>query len=133
MTRLLRYLFSLEEDFRFDPTNCRKGLELLVADNTSRVLVAEHGGKVVAMCTGQQNVSTASGGISLLVEDVVVEENMQGLGIMSSLLDNLSDWACRNGIKRMQLLTDKNNTPALRFYASRDWQSTQLICLKKTL
>ena len=60
MTRLLSELFSLEADFQVDPERQRRGLELLLADARSCVLVAQGaGGEVIGMVTGQLVISTA--------------------------------------------------------------------------
>jgi len=40
-------------------------------------------------------------------------------------------WAKARGIRRMQLLADKTNKPALRFYRQRGWNRTNLICLRQ--
>ena len=37
---------------------------------------------------------------------------------------------CR-GLKRLQLLADKNNGSALIFYQKQGWQAAQLVCLRK--
>lgn len=94
------------------------------------VLVAEAQGLVVGMCTGQVLVSTAEGGLSLLVEDVVVAEQWRGRGVGCLLLAAINDWARANKVSRLQLLTDRNNIPALDFYRSLGWQITELICLR---
>ncbi|WP_163337477.1 GNAT family N-acetyltransferase [Desulfopila sp. IMCC35008] len=133
MIRLLQYLFSHEDDFHFIPEHCHKGLEILIEDDNSRVLVAVRENRVIAMCSGQQNVSTAMGGKSLLVEDVVVNAQEQGMGIGTALLNNLAGWARNQGCKRMQLLADETNKKALDFYQRRHWGTTKLICLKTLL
>jgi GNAT superfamily N-acetyltransferase len=43
----------------------------------------------------------------------------------------IEDWARERGVKRLELLADRNNSPALEFYRKLNWQSTQLICLHK--
>jgi hypothetical protein len=49
----------------------------------------------------------------------------------SSLLKALGDWATGRNVSRLQLLADRDNSPALGFYASANWQMTALICLRK--
>lgn len=133
MARLLQYLFSHEDDFQYTLEHCHKALEILIADQQSRVIVAVRKNRVIGMCSGQQNISTAMGGKSLLVEDVVVNAQEQGMGVGTALLNNLAEWARNQGCKRMQLLADKTNKKALYFYQNRHWGTTQLICLKTLL
>ncbi len=52
MVALLRLLFAIEADFRFDAARQRRGLGLLLQDDRARVLVARVNGQVVGMCTG---------------------------------------------------------------------------------
>src|SRR5512135_298498 len=78
---LLRALFAIEADFAFDESKQRRGLRLLLADDRACLLVAEAESAVVGMCSGQLVISTAEGGPSLLVEDVVVHESFRGRGV----------------------------------------------------
>jgi len=134
LSRLLEALFSIEADFRPDGTRQQRGLELLLQQSeTACVLVAEGGGQVVGMCTAQVLISTAEGGPVAVVEDVVVDAACRGQGVGAQLLDALESWARRSGVSRLQLLADRNNEPALKFYARQQWQPTQLVAMRKLL
>jgi GNAT superfamily N-acetyltransferase len=131
---LLGLLFTMEADFRPDAARQRRGLEAMLADPQRRiVLVAEASGRVVGMGTGQLVVSTAEGGPSLLVEDVVLEESARGQGTGRALLAALEAWARARGASRLQLLVDLENRPALGFYRRLGWQATQLMALRRLL
>ncbi len=129
---LLQALFSIEADFRPDPDRQRRGLARLL-DEPARagVLVAERGGAVVGMVTAQLVISTAEGGPSAWVEDMVVDEAERGRGIGRRLLDAIEVWAVARGASRLQLLADRENGPALGFYARLGWCSTRLVCLRR--
>ena len=131
MVNLLRILFSLEEDFTFCPEKQRAGLEMMLRDDRAILLVAKNKTGTIGMCSGQLMVSTAEGGLSLLVEDVVVDWPWQGKGVGTSLLEALQDWGKKKNVSRLQLLADRSNTPALNFYHKLQWHRTQLICLRK--
>ena len=133
MVSLLDLLFAIEADFRPDPARQRQGLTLLLDDERARVLVAERADGVVGMCTGQLVVSTAEGGPALLVEDVVVDPDHRGRGVGRALLAALADWARGRGVRRLQLLADGNNGPALAFYERLGWRATALVCRRLTL
>lgn len=125
---LLRLLFAIEEDFSADTGKQRQGLELMLANERGKILVAEAGGQVVGLCTGQVVISTAEGGPAILVEDMVVAEPYRGQGIGRLLLSGLIEWARTQGATRMQLLADSNNQPALDYYQHLGWQQTALHC-----
>lgn len=131
LTALLGELFAIEADFRIDPARQRQGLRLLLAASQACVLVAEADRMVVGMATGQLTISTAEGGLALLVEDVVVETAWRGKGIGRRLLAGLGDWAVAHDAHRLQLLADRNNETGLDFYRKLGWQGTALICLRK--
>ena len=132
MVGLLKELFSIEEDFTFDKTAQRHGLSMMLDDNQNRcVKVASLKGRVIGMCSGQLLVSTAKGGITALLEDIIVAQAYRRQGIGGKLLLAIEKWANKQGAKRIQLLADKNNAYALNFYKKYNWTTTQLICLRK--
>lgn len=131
LTTLLGELFALEADFQIDAQRQRRGLRLMLAAAQACVLVAEADRKVVGMATGQLTISTAEGGLALLVEDVVVDAAWRGQGIGRRLLDGLADWAVAHGAHRLQLLADRNNETGVDFYRKLGWQVTALICLRQ--
>jgi GNAT superfamily N-acetyltransferase len=132
MVALLALLFALEPDFRFDPARHRRGLALLLEDRLRRVaIVAERGGSVLGMVTGQLVISTAEGSGSVLVEDMVVIGSERRRGVGRSLLRAVEAWARGRGATRLQLLADRQNEAALRFYERLGWSGTRLVCLRR--
>jgi ribosomal protein S18 acetylase RimI-like enzyme len=134
LVELLNALFTLESDFVVDADKQTRGLMLLLDTDTACVWVAEavHAQKVVGMCSVQTLISTAEGGSVGLLEDLIVAAEFRHQGIATKLLAKAGNWAEQCGLKRLQLLADKTNQPALDFYAHHGWQSTQLICLRMT-
>ncbi len=132
MVALLQQLFVVEADFEFQADRQKQGLLLMLdSPRTCCVMAAESRGNIIGMCTAQLLVSTAQGGFSALIEDMVVDQNHRGKSIGSRLLQAVELWCIASGASRIQLLADKNNLSALHFYKNRHWQSTQLICLRK--
>jgi GNAT superfamily N-acetyltransferase len=126
MSQLLSQLFSIEADFLPDEKKQHQGLQLLLDSLGARAVVAEEQGKIIGMATVQILVSTAEGGHVGLVEDVVVDQEQRGRGIGAALLDQLKVWAEDNGLVRLQLAADRDNSAALGFYADRGWKQTNL-------
>ncbi len=132
---LLKLLFTIEEDFVFNEDIHTKGLSLLFQepDDKAVVLVAESDGKIVGMVTAQITVSTAAGGFSAWMEDLVVDRDYQGRGIGQKLTEEILVWCREKGCLRVQLLADKDNFPALEFYRKDSWEGSNMIPLKKFL
>ena len=133
LVKLLKELFIIEADFDFDQEKQACGLNLLLSSNKDCILVAQllNDNKVLGMCTVQTLISTAEGGPVGLLEDLVVAAEFRHQGIGAKLLVEAVNWAECQGLKRLQLLADKNNLPALNFYQKQGWNSTQLVCLRK--
>jgi len=108
-------------------------LNLLLNSEKDCILVAELPGdnKVLGMCTVQTLISTAEGGTVGLLEDLIIAASFRHQGIGTKLLAEAVNWAECRGLKRLQLLADKNNLSALNFYQKQGWESTQLVCLRK--
>ncbi|WP_027723051.1 GNAT family N-acetyltransferase [Maridesulfovibrio zosterae] len=128
---LLKMLFSIEADFSVERSKQLDGLRMMLGNPRASILVADHDGEVVGMCTGQIVISTAEGGPSILVEDVVVRKDFQGQGIGLMLMKGIYDFAKKNRATRLQLLADCDNSTALEFYDKIGWERTSLICLRK--
>jgi GNAT superfamily N-acetyltransferase len=132
LVRLLGRLFAIEADFRPDAERQRRGLSLLLAEpERCAVLLAERRGAVAGMVTAQLVVSTAEGAPSALVEDMIVDEAERGRGVGRALLEAIEAWAAGRGATRLQLLADRENAPALRFYERMGWRGTRLVCLRR--
>lgn len=133
LVALLAQLFAIEADFTIDPVVQARGLALLRARPDAVILVAECAGAVVGMCTVQLTASTARGGLSAGLEDVVVDRAWRGRGIGSALLAAAEDWARGRGAVRLALLADETNLPALDFYGRLGFTRTRLVWLAKAL
>ncbi len=135
LANLLAELFSIEADFSHDAGRQLEGLQLLLRHNQARLWVAESedNGRVVAMCSVQVLISTAEGAKVGLIEDLIVTKDYRYQGIGQLLLKQVMEWAESQGLKRLQLLADKDNRDALEFYAGQNWQMTNLVGLRHLL
>jgi GNAT superfamily N-acetyltransferase len=133
MCDLLGELFSVEADFEVDVAKQAKGLSMLVGDPSGRAFVgvAVVDNCIAGMATAQTLVSTAEGGRVGLVEDLIVGKRFRCCNIGTLLIERIIAWSREQGLSRLQLLADRENSKALNFYASRGWDSTKLICLRK--
>ncbi len=130
LVTLLEELFSLENDFQVDQEKQVTGLALLIASQKDAVFVADVTNTVIGMCSVQTLISTAEGGAVGIVEDLIVSHSYRKQGVASSLLAEVFNWSEHQGLKRLQLLADQNNSFALNFYKKQGWRFTQLICLR---
>ena len=128
---LLQTLFAIEVDFTFSADLQLCGLRMLLDCEHAAIIIALEQKKVIGMITGQLTISTAEGGMSLLIEDLVITEKYRGIGVGNKLLHEITKWGSTRNASRMQLLADKANVAALEFYRKNGWKKTQLIALRK--
>ena len=133
MTRLLQELFAIETEFTVDTEKQRCGLQMLLDSEQAAVWVAERHGRIVGMVTAQLMISTAEGGLSSLLEDLVVSSAYRRRGLGKALLSAAVKWSRDQGATRMQLLADGRNVPAIIFYRKQDWKQTNMIALRRSL
>lgn len=128
MIPMLGELFSIETDFVTNAGKQLAGLSFLFAGKSKSVIfVAEDDdGNIAGMVTVQLVVSTAVGGYGALLEDVIVREKYRRRKIGTALLDAVKSWAADKGAKRIQLLADQRNRPALVFYAGKGFLESSM-------
>lgn len=113
---LLEQLFEIEDDFTFDPSKHARGLELLIDAAGADVFVAETAEGIAGMVSMQKLISTAAGGSSGVIEDLIVDRSHRGEGIGSALLMRIISEALQQGHVRLMLGADLRNDSALAFY-----------------
>jgi len=134
LVELLCALFAIETDFAIHPQRHARGLRRLLRQTRnggSTVLVALLDLKVVGMATVQTVISTVEGGLSGWIEDVVVAPALRGQGIGARLMAAIDGWARRKGVRRLQLVTDQRNQPALAFYDRLGYQRTHMVAMRR--
>jgi GNAT superfamily N-acetyltransferase len=132
LSDLLTELFFIETDFVIDGTKHAKGISMIIdGDDRSVMFVAEHEGRIVGMVSGQIVISTAEGAASLLLEDMVVTGEFRRSGIGSALFRELLSWAKDKGAKRIQLVADRENNPALMFYKKQGFRQSRMTGMYK--
>jgi len=134
LCELLSQLFEQEAEFTPDQTAQRRGLQMILTDNaTGMILVAREGRQIVAMVNLLYTVSTALGTRVALLEDMVVAPSQRNCGLGSRLLDAAVRYARRNGCRRITLLTDSDNLSAQRFYQRQGFSRSSMIPLRLSL
>jgi len=135
LLELLKILFEIEDEFGYDRKKQETGLRLIIQSDSSVVLVCreEKSKRILAMATVQLLISTAEGGLSAQVEDVVVHPDSRNQGIGSRLLDHCRAWSIARGALRMQLAADDRNIKAEKFYINNGWIRSRMRLFRKTL
>jgi ribosomal protein S18 acetylase RimI-like enzyme len=128
LVELLGTLFEQEPEFHPIAERQRCALEqLLSMPNKGQVLVVKRRTRCVAMVSLLETISTAEGGLAVLLEDFVVATDCRGQGIGRRLM-NFALEECRSrGITRVTLLTDRDNSKAQRFYVEAGFYASKMV------
>ncbi len=131
---LLGILFSAEREFAPDPAAQKRGLQLVI-DNpqAGRVFVCETGGRIAGMVMLLFTVSTFLGKKVALLEDMIVDPVFRAQGIGSRLVGHAVTFARSEGLGRITLLTDHDNTLAREFYHRAGFTASSMVVLRKSL
>ncbi len=131
---LLGYLFEKEAEFSPDPECQQKGLELIIGNPSSGiVLVCEEknsrfiAGMVILLYT----ISTALGKKVALLEDMIVDPAYRAKGIGNLLLERAVNLAEEKGLGRFTLLTDRNNIVAHHLYEKSGFIRSGMVVFRK--
>lgn len=116
MAGLLGELFAIEDDFVIDADKQILGLQLLLQNSDSTVLVAETSGRVIGMVSMQCLISTAVGEKVGWIEDMIVTADCREQGFGRLLLRAMIEESERLGYGRLSLGADRRNEQALAFY-----------------
>jgi ribosomal protein S18 acetylase RimI-like enzyme len=134
LTDLLIELFFIETDFTVNGEKHAAGILKVISNrDTSIMFVAEFEGRIIGMVSGQIVISTAIGAASLLLEDMCVTSEHRRSGVGTALMSRLADWAKDKGAQRFQLVTDRENHPAIMFYRKHGFKTSRMTAMYKAL
>ncbi len=134
LSELLTLLFTQEADFRPDPEKQCAGLQRIIADpGIGDILVLKRGSEVVAMVNLLYTVSTALGESVAILEDMVVHPDYRRGGAGSRLLRGAIEHCREKGCRRITLLTDHDNSGAIRFYERHGFTRSSMVPLRLAL
>lgn len=134
LCRLLTYLFAQEREFVPDEERQQKGLHLILNHpETGHIHCAHEGSTMIGMVSTLFTVSTAEGGRAAWLEDMVVHPDWRGFEIGGRLLNAAIQDAKAAGCVRITLLTDADNSGAMRFYERASFVRSPMIPLRLKL
>jgi len=131
LVELLVALFSEEEDF--DPNKAKQehGLRLILEQpNRGRIFVLRTDHQVIGMVNLLFTISTAEGGLVILMEDVIVHPQHRRQGYGGLLLKHAIYFAREKHFRRITLLTDKISAESQAFFANHGFAFSSMIPMR---
>jgi len=128
---LLSILFTQEAEFKPDFRKQADGLQKII-DNpqTGCIVKAEENGRIAGMVNILFTISTFTGGIVAVLEDMVVLPEHRGSGLGAEILKTAKNIAFDKGCSRITLLTDGTNTGAQRFYLKHGFSRSDMVVMR---
>lgn len=134
LVELLLALFNEEEDFKPDKNKQEHGVRLILEQpNRGRIFVLRTDHKILGMLNLLFTISTAEGGLVVLMEDVIVHPQHRRQGYGSRLLDHAIEFAREKRFKRITLLTDRISAESQSFFQRHGFQFSKMIPMRLTL
>ena len=101
---------------RWDVERARESIAGAIADPDASVLVAEHRGELLGLCTAYLELNSVRFGPRCWVEDLAVSPGHRSQGVGKALLDAAKDWARGRGATHLELDSADTRADAHRFY-----------------
>jgi GNAT superfamily N-acetyltransferase len=128
LCELLSLLFAQEADFQPDAEKQARGLGMILQQpEVGRIYCALDGDCIVGMVSILFTMSTAEGGRTAWLEDMVVHPGRRGQGIGGQLIHQAINEARAAGCNRITLLTDGTNNSAMQFYEQTGFVRSQMV------
>ena len=102
---------------RWDPERARQAIaDAIARSRTAAVLVAEHRGELLGLCTAYLDLNSVRFGPRCWVEDLAVSPEHRSQGVGKDLLDAAKDWARERGATHLELdsASPRRRPPLLR-------------------
>ncbi len=101
---------------RWDPERARLAIAAAIEDPEAAVLVAEHRGELLGLCTAYLEINSVRFGPRCWVEDLAVSPVHRSQGVGKALLDEAKEWARARGATHLELDSADARADAHRFY-----------------
>jgi GNAT superfamily N-acetyltransferase len=111
----------------WDPERAAERLRALIDGDDGEVLVADHDGAVVGICTVMLDIDSVRFGRRAWVEDLAVHADHRSAGHGKALLDSAKEWGRSRGATHLELDSGEARADAHRFY-EREAPSYKSIC-----
>jgi len=131
ITQLLEILFTQEADFEPQPEKQAQAIADIVSHpEKGHFLLLRHQQKVIGAVSLLYIPSTAMGGQSALLEDMIISPDFRGKGYGRQLLNAAVEFAQQQGCLRLTLLTDKSNMIAQKMYKQLGFEYSAMLPMR---
>lgn len=132
LLELVLDLMEQQGDFTPDRAAHKRGISLVLEQpNRGRIFVLRNDECIFGMVNLLFTISTALGGLVILLEDFIIHPDHRGQGYGSMLLDSVVDFAEKKDFQRITLLTDKVGAEVQNFFKKEGFEHSQMIPMRR--
>jgi len=134
LAELLADLFAQEPDFHPNQEKQMRGLRLILEQpSRGRIFVLRNNMRIIGMINMLFTISTAEGGLVVVLEDLVVHADHRGQGHGSRLLRHAIDFAREKQFLRITLLTHRHDERVLELYRRHGFVASDMLIMRLIL
>ncbi|MBT8044345.1 MAG: GNAT family N-acetyltransferase [Verrucomicrobiae bacterium] len=134
LVQLVEELMELQDDFTPDPVAHERGVALILEQpNRGRIFVLRNEDRIFGMVNLLFTISTAMGGLVILLEDFVIHPDHRGQGYGTMLLDYVADFAKQKNFKRITLLADKMSADSQKFFKKEGFNHSNMVPMRRVI
>jgi GNAT superfamily N-acetyltransferase len=131
LTELVMELFEIQGDFTPVRSAQEHGLRLILeSPNRGRIFILRNDHRIIGMVNLLFTISTAVGGMVILLEDFIIHPSHRGQGFGTRLINYVREFATKKKFLRITLLADKLSENSQEFFKSHGFNHSTLIPMR---
>lgn len=128
LTDLLVGLFERQPDFTPNRLKQMRGLRLILENPArGRIFVLREHGKILGMVNLLFTISTAEGGLVMILEDLVIDPEHRSHGYGTILFEHAIRYAREKDFQRITLLSDRSEVESQAFFRHHGFVPSNMI------
>ncbi len=134
LVQLVEDLMSTQADFSPDTVAHEQGLSMILEQpNRGRIFVLRSESRIFGMVNLLFTISTAMGGMVVLLEDFIIHPDYRGQGFGTKLIEYVIDFAQKKNFKRITLLTDKMGESSQNFFKNQGFDFAHMVPMRRVI
>jgi GNAT superfamily N-acetyltransferase len=134
LVQLVEELMSLQADFTPNTDAHEQGLSMILEQpNRGRIMVLRSESRIFGMANLLFTISTAMGGMVILLEDFIIHPDYRGQGFGSMLIEHVASFAEKKGFKRITLLADKLGSESQHFFKKQGFDFAHMVPMRRVI
>lgn len=131
---LVEELMQLQADFTPNPEAHECGLSMILEQpNRGRIFVLRSESRIFGMVNLLFTISTAMGGMVIILEDFIIHPDYRGQGFGSKMIDYVVGFAENKGFKRITLLADKLGSDSQNFFQNQGFNFAHMVPMRRVI